>query len=122
MKAPAQRVFDLYVPDSPRTFREDLEAHMFTGYVFSTPEMFLMGRAVRSTADPQDISNPWKYFPRDEQDCWLVHAYADLGGNSRWGLVKKLLRWMPYELPLIAWGRSRDNVIRVFPLRKFQQP
>ena len=41
-----------------RTFNEDLELHLMNGLVFSTPEFFLMGRAVPRGACHADIINP----------------------------------------------------------------
>lgn len=57
------------------TFREDLEAHLITGYVHSTPEAFVMVRPVSSTADESLILDPWHRFEREECDAcpiWLA--------------------------------------------------
>lgn len=118
---PAERVAALYDADNPRTFREDLEAHMLTGYVFATPEVFLMGRAIDSSAAPEDIADPWHAFPRNAQDTWLIYAYADHAGNSPWGLVKKVLCWMPYPLKKAAWARKRDKRLRYFDTEKLNE-
>lgn len=119
--SPAERVAALYDADSPRTFREDVEAHMLTGYVFATPEAFLMGRAIDSGATPEAIADPWHAFPRDAQDTWLIYAYADRFGNSPWGLVKKVLCWMPYPLKNVAWSRKRDGRLRFFDIQKLNE-
>lgn len=122
IKPPVQRVFELYTPDNPRTFQNDLSLHLLHGYVFSTPEEFIMGRAVDSRADEEDIRNPSVIFDEDECDCWLIYAYATRYGspeNFR-GLVEKVLRWMPYELPLVAWDRKRRNRMLFFSINKFK--
>lgn len=87
-----------------RSFREDLEAHLLHGHVFSTPEFFVMGRAVRSWAAGEDIVNPWVTWP--DGDAWLVYLMA--------GDMGRALRMLPYRLPLIGW--ERGNVLRFWPL------
>lgn len=118
MKVAAVIAAELYDPDRPRSFKEDLEAHLLHGYVFSGPEWFLLGRPVVSTADIELINDPWYVFP-GPHDCWYVHAYADTRSNNFVGLVEKVLRYMPYALPLVAWTRQRDERLRVYPIRKF---
>lgn len=119
MKTPAQLIRALYDADSPRTFAEDMEAHLLNGYVFSTPEIMLMARAVDSTADPNDINDPWHKFPRETADAWYIYAFAYTGTRlTAQGLVKKLLRYMPYALPLACWGRKRDSRIRFYSITK----
>lgn len=121
MKPPAQLVYELYTPDNPRTFQQDLQMHLAHGYVFSTPEEFLMGRPVVSAADPADIRNPDIIFDAEDCDCWHIHAYAT---RNSWpkkcrGLVEKVLRWMPYHLPLVSWDRKRRDEMLFFPIEKF---
>jgi hypothetical protein len=85
----------------PRTFREDLEAHLIGGYVFSTPDCFLMARPVSSLASDEDVSDPWKAFEPYEQDAWMVWIAAGTMVS-----VKKHLTEPPYALPLTAWARK----------------
>lgn len=123
MKPPAQLVYELYTADSPRTFQQDIQLHFLHGYVFSTPEEFLMGRPVESTADQDDIRNPAVVFDREDCDCWYIYAYATRNPTfENWaGLVEKVLRWMPYALPLAAWERRKHNRMLFFPIKRFQQ-
>ena len=81
-----------------RTFREDLEAHLLHGYVFSTPSCFLMGRPVVKGADPVLIVNPWHVFERERCDCWMVYLCA---GDMREAFV-----FAPYALPWVCWQRK----------------
>lgn len=111
---PAEQIAALYDEDSPRSFREDLEAHLLHGYVFAAPEYMLMARPVVSAADEEDIRDPWHVFPRHEQDCWLVYAFAS--ARPGLGLVKTCLTHLPYALPLVAWERSRAQKIRFYQL------
>lgn len=81
-----------------RSFREDLEAHLLNGYVFSTPDLFMMGRAVIRDADPALIVNPWHVFPREACDCWLIYLVA--------GDMGRCFSFAPAELPWLCWERK----------------
>ncbi len=92
-----------------RTFREDLEAHLLNGYVFSTPEFFAMGRVVRSDAPAEEVVDPWVRF--EEGDAWMAYLMAgDLG---------RALAAVPFGLPRIGW--ERGNVLRFWPLKRFRE-
>lgn len=92
-----------------RTFREDLEAHLLNGYVFSTPGSFVMGRPVCSMAAREDIVNPWVRFDKAESDAWLVYLMA--------GDLAEAVRLLPYPLPRVGW--ERGNVLRFWPAERF---
>lgn len=98
----------LYTADSPRTFEEDLSAHLHHGYVYSTPEYFLMGRPVWSGAPQEAINDVWCAFAPCDWDAWYVYAFALRDDQGLCGLVKKLLTHMPFYLPLLAWERSGE--------------
>jgi hypothetical protein len=87
-----------------RTFREDLEAHLFNGYVYSTPTMFIMGRPVRHDAPREELVNPWFVFPRAEWDAWMVYLAA--------GNLAEFWRVEPFPLEFVIF--ERQNVIRCF--------
>ena len=95
-----------------RSFREDLEAHFLNGYVISTPEYFVMGRAVRRDWPREDILNPF-HISTDPRlpDCWMVWLAA--------GSILGAFHQMPYNLPWIAF--ERDNVLRFWPTEKFRR-
>lgn len=77
------------------SFREELEAHLLRGWVFSTPEAFLMGRAVARSADVTDLAT---IYPAAECNAWFVWLAV-----GRW---PRLLSFMPYALPWIGWHRQ----------------
>jgi hypothetical protein len=87
-----------------RPFVEDLEAHLYNGYVFNTPALFVMGRAVISSAEPSLIVDPWHRFPQEKCDAWLVYLAA--------GDLRSLLAMFPYPLPQI--GFERTNKLRFY--------
>lgn len=72
----------------------DIAAYASHGYVFITPDSFLLGKAVnsKSDVDPQDqwnVENP---------DAWYV--------NMAVGDVKDFISKIPHPLPLIGWMRE----------------
>lgn len=107
---PLDKVRALYTDNSPRTFAEDLTAHMQCGYVYSTPEYLLMGRPVWSKAPQAHINDVWMAFPPQLWDAWYVYAFALRHDGGLAGLVKNLLTHMPFYLPLVAWERSGDTL------------
>jgi hypothetical protein len=87
-------------------FDRELSAHLLTGYVFSSPEAFIMGRAVDGSAAGCLQADPFHVFPAESCDTWLVWLAA--------GDLARMAEWVPYRLPWIAWAR-RDG-----PLRRFR--
>jgi hypothetical protein len=95
-----------------RTFDEDICAHIETGYVVSTPEHFLMGRAVDRYADPALIVDPWHSFPVVNQNAWLCYAFA--------GCQSKLLTLAPFPLTWVGWQR-RGKSLRWYRTEHFNR-
>lgn len=114
---PAEKVAALYDADSPRTFREDLEAHLLHGYVVSTPEMFAMARAVERGAPDALLRDPWHVF--SEPDSWYIYAFASTGRTSLAGLVKILLTFGGNRFDCACWHRKRDDRLRVVNVSRF---
>lgn len=88
-------------------FSAYVEQHMLTGFVFSTPEFFIMGRPVMSNGYTEDIGNPWHIYDEKKCDCWYVHAMS--------GDLSKAFDIMPWNLEWLAFervrGGKRDMVI-----------
>jgi hypothetical protein len=114
---PIEKCKMLYTADSPRTFEEDMLAHLLRGYFFSTPEYVLMARPVSSDASQDTINNVWISFAPSVWDTWYIYAFALRDDVGLAGLVKKLLRHIPFYLPLIAWERS-GHPLTFFPTDK----
>ena len=99
--SPVQRAKNVYFWEPcVRTFQEDLELHLINGYVFSTPEFFIMGRGVKRDAPQDQIVDPSYCFPREEQDCWHVYLMS--------GDVRKVWDILPYSLPFISFERKNE--------------
>ena len=99
--SPYQRARAVYASEPcARTFEEDMEHHLRHGFVFSTPDFFVMGRGVKSKADPRIIFNPEFNFGRELQDCW--HVYLMAGDIAMaWGIL-------PYPLPMFSLERRNE--------------
>lgn len=85
-----------------RSFREDLEAHLLHGYVYSHPEAFVMGRPVRKDAPYEDIVNPWVNFT--DPDCWHLYLFA--------GAFHHAFAAPPFQLPWVSY--ERKNKLRFY--------
>jgi hypothetical protein len=98
----AQAVYER--EECPRSFWQDVMEHFLNenAYVISTPKCFVLARPVNCLAATAEIVNPGIEFPRTEQNAWLIYL---LGGSLR-----EVLRFLPYELPMIGW--ERKNVLR----------
>ena len=76
---------------------KDIATYAANGYVFITPDNFLLGKAVNSKSDvhPQDqwnIGNP---------DAWYIHMAI--------GKISRLWQYLPHPLPLVGWMRQLKN-------------
>jgi hypothetical protein len=109
--SPIEQAMAVYQKEAcARTFDEDLHLHLEHGFVFSTPEFFIMGRPVKSTEEPKYIVNPVIYFT-DDCDCW--HIYLMAGDCSKaWDI-------MPYPLPLFSF--ERRNELRFYPMERIRR-
>lgn len=103
-----------------RTFDEDLFLHLKHGFVFSTPEYFIMGRAVDRNADPVLIVNPRCTFGRDEANAWMIYLMA--GDPSKaWSIMPWPLGWFGFERRNdLRWYQAER--IRRLSLSVFDEP
>lgn len=104
---PVEKAAEVYKLETcKRTFREDLEAHLLNGFVFSRPDFFIMGRPVIKAATYEEITDPTFRFPSGMCDTWHIHL---MSGNMvrAWAI-------MPWELPWFAW--ERKNELRFYPV------
>ncbi len=76
-------------------FRNDLEAHLITGYVLNTPNAFLMGKPVPFGAS---IIDPWETWLPTDCDSWFCWAAI--------GNLGDLFYMIPHRLPFIGWFRQ----------------
>lgn len=94
-----------------RTFEEDEHLHKTQGFLFCTPDFFVMGRAVFSKAEPAMIVDPRVRFTPDICDCWHLYLFA--------GDVVKAWSIMPWQLPLFSF--ERKNELRIYPADRIRR-
>ena len=101
-----------------RTFAEDLELHLRHGWVFSTPQVFAMGRPVTTYGTERQIIDPAHSYEDlsmanmgDLIDCWHIHVLA--------GSLARALPLLPYELPFMSF--QRRNVLKIWPLASIRR-
>jgi hypothetical protein len=91
------------------SFGEVVEAHAQGGYVFITPEFFLLGRRVARDWDEARRCDPWQVDPAG--DCW--HVWLAAGDWRGWE------RFLPYRLPWVSFHRRER--LRVWALERFHR-
>ena len=111
--SPLERMAAVYLTEPCRnSFQDDLAAHLVGGYVFSTPDLFIMGRAVNSEATYEEITDPCFRFEEKDCNAWWVHAAATFGESDHniceafnQNVLALFLRFEPHPLPLIGFER-----------------
>ena len=77
-------------------FREIVEAHFQSGYVISTPELFILARRIKVDWQEARILDPWQYHP--EGDAWHIWLFA--------GSLPAIPAIIPYRLPYVTFHRG----------------
>lgn len=77
-------------------FREILEAHLFRGYVISSPTRFVLGRQVCRDWPEDRILDPWDVAA--DGDAWHVWLWA--------GTVRDWREVVPFPLPWLCFHRG----------------
>lgn len=95
-----------------RSFREDLEAHLLHGIVYSTATAFAMARYVSADWSGEDVVNPWcNGGNRDHLDT--LHVYLAAGDLSEMLAVTHL------QVKNISFERS--NRLRIYDYLTFKK-
>jgi len=104
---PIEIAKELHVTETgPRTFRNDVEAHLLNGIVFSTSTAFIMARYVCRAWPASAIVNPWQNdLTCAPLDC--LHIYLAAGNISEfWTFPHQPVTWISFE---------RRNILRFHP-------
>ena len=83
-----------------------LEQEYQRGFVFSTPDFFIMGFAVRRNV------NGLLWDHSDNPDAWYITGMA--------GDMDKAWSILPYELPFVSFQRF-DNSLRFIPIERLRR-
>jgi hypothetical protein len=81
--------------DATATFEELLGAHLSSGLVYATPQVFLLAGEVRWNVEEQQ-------FESGEPNCWFVRLAAAVGHPNACG---EFMRVFPHAHDYVAWFR-----------------
>lgn len=98
-----------------RTLEEQELAYKKTGFVFSTPWFYAIGRGVWSQACQEEIKDPTVRFAAARVDAWYV---AEMCGS-----IPSLWSIMPWRLPFIGWCSAKDQAqeVRFYPIEQIER-
>ena len=83
------------------SFEENFATHLEhkDGYIFSTPEFFMLARAIRRDATREELADPRSEF--SNPDCWFIWLCV---GDWRQAILAA-----PNPMPWVGWAR-RDRL------------
>lgn len=98
---PYQQIEDRYrAHPQQEPFVNYVVHHHRHGFVFSRPDLFVMGRAVVRHAPTEAIRDCRVLFQRESADCWHIFAAA--------GDMRRMWQVAPWPLPWFCWSRLHD--------------
>jgi hypothetical protein len=89
---------------STQDFWEAVGEHLSAGYVWNSPECFMLAKASRWNAEEQN-------FELGDANCWFVTLAAGAAGTNP---VRECLRVAPYAHLYVAWCRRGSFEPRVY--------
>ena len=97
---------------NPQGFWEVVGEHLSSGYVWNSPECFMLARAVRLNAEEE-------CFEDGPSNCWHVTLASNVSHSNP---VAEFMRVLPHPLPWVSWFRgSRDGRVRIYRWDKVEQ-
>ncbi len=89
--------------------------HKAHGFLFATPDFYVMGRPVRKYAPIEQILDVTHRFDVATCDTWFVFLLT--------GDVRKAWAILPWELPWMCWVRDNDPTqeLRFFETRRLMR-
>ena len=94
---------DLYLKyPQPRTFAEDVALYEAAGYVWDTPEVFLMARPVWKDAPDEVIKCSHVRFHDSCVNAWFLFAFV--------GDLRATITIAPYQLAWVGWSRRMSPI------------
>jgi hypothetical protein len=85
-----------------RGFWDDVRDYTRYGYIISLPNIFILGRPVKSGWSSEMILDPANRTT--EPDCWHIALYA--------GDLSKAFDFLPYYLPFVSF--ERRNRLKIY--------
>jgi hypothetical protein len=109
---PWQSAKHWWAEHSTQDFWEAVGEHLSAGYVWNSPEFFLMGHARCWNAEEQN-------FESGTPNCWHVTLAASAGCKNP---VEEAMRIFPYPQQYMSWFRgARDGRIRIHRWDKLEK-
>jgi hypothetical protein len=107
-RSPAQKGFDFY---GEELFYKVLDLHLMFGYVYASPDYFVMGRPVPKTVSYEDMLDITKTYTLSECDAWCIYFLS--------GDIKKVWEILPFDLPYIVFERKGST--KIYLLEKLKR-
>jgi hypothetical protein len=101
---PWQRAKHWWDNHSTQDFWEAVGEHLSAGYVWNSPECFMLAKACRWNAEEQQ-------FELGAPNCWFVTLAAGAAGTNP---VRECLRVAPHPQTYVAWCRRGSFEPRVY--------
>jgi hypothetical protein len=95
---------------SPVSFEQVLGWHLSRGYVWSTPDVFMVAREECYDAATGE-------FCVGEPNCWFVELAAGRAGLP----VREFMRVAPYPHRWVAWCRRNEPRVKAFEWGKLSK-
>jgi hypothetical protein len=89
---------------STQDFWDAVGEHLSAGYVWNSPECFMLTKSARWNAEEQQ-------FELGEPNCWFVTLAAGAAGTNP---VRECLRVAPHPQTYVAWCRRGSFEPRVY--------
>lgn len=89
------------------TFEDVLGRHLCGGYVWSTPEVFMVAREEHYDDERKELSIDGSLAP----NCWFIELAASAGHANP---VGEFMRVAPYPHKYAAWCRRGEMRVRAF--------
>jgi hypothetical protein len=109
--SPYETIKALYdLRPEPQPFEAYVRGHLERGFVFSTPDFFIMGLPTTK----EWLRSKGHSDTSLKADTWFIFAMA--GDTSKaWSIL-------PYELPFLAWERDRPHgkELHIYPIQRIR--
>lgn len=90
--------------DATTSFEELLGAHLSAGYIWNSPQVFMLAGEVRWNAQEE-------CFESGPANCWFVRLAAAAGGAD---IIGECHRVFPHRHEFVAWFRRGQFTPRIY--------
>lgn len=90
---------------STEDFSDRIGWNLSCGYVWSSPEIFMLAQQVRYNEQTQEVSDD------GEANCWFIELAA---AADRTNAVSRLFDLLPHPMPWVCWRRDNGFNIKAY--------